>query len=223
MGLPTIPTPLAAVAGKERPAAEWFKWWKAVADLVSGNDSRIAALEAALAARIGTVFYAMRSTPPTGALAIDGTAVLISTYSALATAIYCGDANNGSASWGYKATTSVSPSSNRSTSGTYIVLPNGAGEFMRGWDNGRGVDSGRTLWSTQSDAIRNITATWAGIWSNNTTVSGAGTKTSTSTDRPNNGANADRYQLGFDASLQVPTASENRPRNIVGLACIWYA
>ena len=222
MGLPTIPTPLAAVAGKERPAAEWFKWWKAVGDLVSGNDSRIAALEALADERINSLVFFEQATPGDGALAIDGSAFLIATYPKLAAKMYCGDAANGTASWGYKATTNVSPSSNRSISGTYMVLPNGAGEFLRGWDNGRGVDSGRTLWSYQSDAIRNITATWAGIWSNNTTVAGAAGKTFADNTRAANGTAAARYQLDFDASLQVPTAGENRPRNFVGLACVWY-
>lgn len=190
--------------------------------VIASYRRRIAALEAAVAARIGTAFYIMAGTPPAGSLALDGSAILIATYSALATAIYCGDAANGTASWGYKATTNVSPSSNRSTSGTYIVLPNGAGEFMRGWDNGRGVDSGRTLWSYQSDAIRNITAAWAGMWSTNTTVSGAAGKTFSDNTRAANGTAAARYQIDFDASTVVPTAAENRPRNLVGLACIWY-
>lgn len=211
MGLPTIPTPLAAVAGKERPASEWFKWWKAVADLVSGNDSRIEALETALAARIGTVFYAMRSTPPTGALALDGSAILISSYSALATAIYCGDADNGTAAWGYKATTNVSPSSNRSTSGTYIVLPNGAGEFMRGWDNGRGVDSGRTLWSTQADELKAHTHTFLAASASNTPTTGAGPRITT------------LNVSGATITTASTGGSETRPRNIAGLACIWYA
>ena len=35
-------------------------------------------------------------------------------------------------------------------------LPDLRGEFIRGWDNGRGVDSGRGLLSLQSDAIRNM-------------------------------------------------------------------
>lgn len=210
MALPTIPTPLAAVAGKERPAAEWFKWWKAVADLVSGNDSRIAALETALASRVGTMFYAMRSTPPAGALALDGSAVLIASYSALATAIYCGDADNGTASWGYKATTNVSPSSNRSTSGTYIVLPNGAGEFMRGWDNGRGVDSGRTLWSYQADELEAHTHNIKVNNVSNTTVTGGGARV------------VNIQVSGTNTATDSTGGSETRPRNLVGLACIWY-
>ncbi|HGY8986154.1 TPA: phage tail protein, partial [Escherichia coli] len=35
-------------------------------------------------------------------------------------------------------------------------LPDLRGEFIRGWDDGRGVDAGRQLLSSQGDAIRNI-------------------------------------------------------------------
>lgn len=37
---------------------------------------------------------------------------------------------------------------------TTFSLPDDRGEFKRGWDHGRGVDSGRALGSTQSDSFR---------------------------------------------------------------------
>ena len=40
-------------------------------------------------------------------------------------------------------------------------LPDLRGEFIRGWDDGRGVDTGRRILSAQGDAIRNITG-WFG-------------------------------------------------------------
>ena len=211
MTLPTIPSAVALLAGKERPSPEWYRWWKAVGELIGGLDqSRIDDLETALAARVGTAFFTMAATPPAGALAMDGSAVLISTYSALATAIYCGDAANGTASWGYKATTNVSPSSNRSTSGTYIVLPNGAGEFLRGWDNGRGVDSGRTLWSYQADELKTHTHNIKVNNVSNTTVTGGGVRV------------VNIQVSGTDTATDSTGGSETRPRNLVGLACIWY-
>ncbi|HFJ7178339.1 TPA: phage tail protein, partial [Escherichia coli] len=39
------------------------------------------------------------------------------------------------------------------------VLPDLRGEFIRGWDDGRGVDVGRALMSAQGDAMRNISGT----------------------------------------------------------------
>lgn len=105
-------------------------------------------------APVGAELLWPAATPPDGWLEEDGSAVLVASYPELAAAIYCGDANNATAEWGYKATTNVSPGSNRSTTGTYIVLPDARGEFIRGWDHGRGVDSGRGLWSSQADAFQ---------------------------------------------------------------------
>ncbi|WP_411264027.1 phage tail protein [Escherichia coli] len=36
-------------------------------------------------------------------------------------------------------------------------LPDLRGEFIRGWDDGRGIDTNRSLLSSQGDTIRNIT------------------------------------------------------------------
>ncbi|WP_459623715.1 phage tail-collar fiber domain-containing protein, partial [Dickeya oryzae] len=44
------------------------------------------------------------------------------------------------------------------------LLPDLRGEFIRGWDDGRGVDSNRSLLSLQGDAIRNITGFVSGAF-----------------------------------------------------------
>lgn len=108
---------------------------------------------------IGAVVAFATATAPASWLKANGAAVLISTYSELATAIYCGDANNATAAWGYKTTSAVSPSTNRSTAGTYIVLPDLRGEFIRGFDDAKGTDSGRVLWATQTAAVEAHTHT----------------------------------------------------------------
>lgn len=96
-------------------------------------------------------------------------------------------------------------------------LPDLRGEFIRGWDNGRGVDAGRGVLSAQSDAIRNITGD-IGFYSN-----GAFTYLSKVFygERKNNILGSTSTNTGeyysfatFDASRVVPTANENRPRNI---------
>ncbi|MEI7161014.1 phage tail protein [Pectobacterium versatile] len=94
-------------------------------------------------------------------------------------------------------------------------LPDLRGEFVRGWDDGRGVDAGRALLSTQGDAIRNITGSGAlttgaqpGIFSGAFTHSAIDVTQITANTFPSQNG------FAFDASRVVPTASENRPRNI---------
>ncbi|HDZ3990976.1 TPA: phage tail protein [Escherichia coli] len=96
-------------------------------------------------------------------------------------------------------------------------LPDLRGEFIRGWDDGRGVDAGRQLLSSQGDAIRNIEGfANGGIGMSFDAIEGAFYDTGIRTARiPNNTTTIDKTDdLGFDASRVVPTANENRPRNI---------
>ncbi|WP_226019844.1 phage tail-collar fiber domain-containing protein [Serratia symbiotica] len=95
------------------------------------------------------------------------------------------------------------------------VLPDLRGEFMRGWDDGRGVDSGRTLLSSQGDAIRNITGSVTDIRFNVSAASSgvfANTTNGPASEDAAGGGSA--RNISFDASRVVPTASENRPRNV---------
>ncbi|HGG7315286.1 TPA: phage tail protein [Escherichia coli] len=96
-------------------------------------------------------------------------------------------------------------------------LPDLRGEFIRGWDDGRGVDAGRQLLSSQGDAIRNIEGfADGGIGMSFDAIRGAfydaGTRSATMAN--NTTAIGKTDDLGFDASRVVPTANENRPRNI---------
>ena len=85
------------------------------------------------------------------------------------------------------------------------------GEFPRFWDNGRGVDSGRTFGSAQGDAIRNITGSFTGV--DDVQTDGAfykGINVNTDASAPGGSVSP---LVGFDVSRTVPTANENRPRN----------
>ncbi|WP_153118001.1 hypothetical protein [Rhodocyclus tenuis] len=93
-------------------------------------------------------FYA-RATAPVGRLKANGAAVSRAVYSSLDAAIYVGDALNATSLSGYRCTDPANPSTSRSVTGAYIVLPDIRGEHLRGWDDGRGVDAGRMLLSWQ--------------------------------------------------------------------------
>ena len=169
------------------------------------NDANFANTVAAKigqAAPAGTVAYVAGSAAPAGWLKANGAAVSRTTYAALYAAIGTRyGAGDGS---------------------TTFNVPDLRGEFVRGWDDGRGVDSGRTFGSQQGDAIRNITGTFNLLESRGLTATGAFKQKSdilvnTSFRSPGRGAD---FVVELDASGAVPTAAENRPRNIALLACI---
>ena len=97
-----------------------------------------------------------------------------------------------------------------------LVLPDLRGEFIRGLDDSRGVDSGRVLLSSQGDAIRNITGQF-GFVSNGfaTVATGVFSLLALATTGQTVQTQSNSYaKVSMDASAQVPTATENRPRNI---------
>jgi phage-related tail fiber protein len=158
----------------------------------------------------GHVFYHAGKTPPAGSLKANAAAVSRSAYSDLDAAIYCGDELNATAAFGYRCTDPLNPSTSRSTTGTHIVLPDGRSEFIRGWDDGRGIDVGRVFGSAQSADIGPHThpgSSYAEITGVN---SGQGLRTD------NNG-----NFIGTTA-IATSTGTETRPRNVAHLACIKY-
>lgn len=86
----------------------------------------------------GTVIYYAANTPPTGYLKANGAVISRVTYAALFSAI--------------GTTFGVGDGS------TTFGLPDLRGEFARGWDDGRGVDSGRAFGSAQAVQTNNLAA-----------------------------------------------------------------
>lgn len=97
-----------------------------------------------------------------------------------------------------------------------LKLTESRGEFIRTWDDGRGVDAGRTLLSGQAFAIQDINATAVDVLFNQgASASGAFTLTNIGPSTPpQTGGAGFAKRLNFNASLVANTATETRPRNI---------
>ena len=160
----------------------------------------------------GDVGYFAMNTAPNGWLKANGAAVSRTTYAALFAAIGTTfGAGNGS---------------------TTFNLPDLRGEFLRGWDDGRGLDSGRVFGTAQLDQMQRITGSfgttnWKGISDPaNTTGSFSGSGGQQQGPDGSGGANTLFRRLDFDsanspnARVSATTNGETRSRNIALLACI---
>lgn len=137
----------------------------------------------------GQVGWFAMNTAPTGWLKANGAAVSRSSYAALFAAIGTTfGAGDGS---------------------TTFNLPDLRGEFIRGWDDGRGVDSGRAFGSAQSHQMQSHTHI----------VAAGANDSGASVQYANFGTN---YPQTTSAAGGTSNGSENRPRNIALLACIKY-
>lgn len=107
---------------------------------------------------------------------------------------------------------------------TTFNLPDLRGEFIRGFDSGRGVDASRSFGSNQDDAIQNIVGSLKADtvsggnaqFVDNLQVDGAfgviaGNKAYTG---DTSGGSGQAWGADFDASRVVRTADETRPRNL---------
>ena len=99
-------------------------------------------------------------------------------------------------------------------------LPDMRAYTIRGLDNGRGIDLNRVVLTEQGDAIRNIEGILDALGPKTAQMilqpSGAFKSLGTASGNAG-GVAATMVKTGFDASLVVPTASENRVKNIAFL------
>ena len=148
----------------------------------------------------GAVMYFAGQTAPAGWLKADGAAVSRTTYAALFAAIG----------------TTYGTGDGRNT----FNLPDLRAEFVRGWDDGRGVDSGRAFGSAQGHAVANHYHPTGVFWSDNDDLTMPreteyGNKTSMQAGDPaavvlgasQGGANQKNYHL--DANLANNKGSGN--------------
>ncbi|MDM3430477.1 tail fiber protein [Citrobacter sp. Cb023] len=97
------------------------------------------------------------------------------------------------------------------------VLPDLRAQTIRGWDDGRGIDTGRALLSEQGDAIRNIIGSAANVYTGNPDLA-TGVITYTGTGitswQSGTGLSISYRNLNINAATQVPTAAENRVKSV---------
>ena len=101
-------------------------------------------------------------------------------------------------------------------------LPEARGEFLRGWDHGRGVDAGRQIGTVQLDAMQRLTGAISAADSTGMgqILNGVYGGSKSGVSKGVNAA-ADAYtSIDFDNARQARTATENRPRNISVMWCI---
>lgn len=138
------------------------------------------------------VFFAMQ-TAPAGFLACSGQAVSRTTYASLFAALgTLYGAGDGS---------------------TTFNVPDLRAEFIRGWDNGRGVDTGRVFGSTQSGQNQSHSHTFA-------TGRGDGYGFSVSNGVVARSLDTSNFYGNYTSDTSGGT--EARPRNVALLACIQF-
>lgn len=173
-----------------------------VSDL-NANNVQSAIDEVATGTPPGAVLYFARQTAPTGWLLANGAAVSRTTYARL-----------------FEAVGTLYGTGDGSTT---FNLPDLRGEFIRGWDNGRGVDSGRTFGTSQLDAFQghfHNLKTDNGIQIALDGGGGTGTLNLRADGAPASPLGQAQEVLTNGVDGTPRTAPETRPRNVALLACI---
>jgi microcystin-dependent protein len=151
----------------------------------------------------GTIIYTARATAPTGYLAANGDAVSRTTYATLYTAL-----GGSSSPFG------------QGDGSTTFNLPDLRGEFIRGLDSGRGVDTSRTRGSAQSEMIGPHNHTINDPGHNHSYQGGDRQNLSGTQSQPVAQGNNTTGSATTGITINNNSGTENRPRNVALLACI---
>ncbi|MBY4887669.1 phage tail protein [Pantoea sp. DY-15] len=100
-----------------------------------------------------------------------------------------------------------------------LKLPDLRGEFIRGWDDGRGIDSGRALLTLQTDALQRITGTLEmgngiGLMTSPHASTGGAFGEGPSRDSTPATQLKSGFAVSFDSANVTRSATETRPRNV---------
>lgn len=135
----------------------------------------------------GQVAFFARSTPPAGWLKANGAQVSRATHAALFAAIGTTyGAGDGSSTFN---------------------LPDARGQFLRAWDDGRNIDTGRVLGSYQDDMVKSH--------AHDVIVNSVDTGGTKIADSNGSGTNS-------TGTTEATGGNETRPKNIAFLACVKY-
>lgn len=100
-------------------------------------------------------------------------------------------------------------------SGSTFILPEGRARVLRAADNGRGIDAALINGYLQEDAIRNITGSISRAYFAGNDLTDGSFKKIFEVQQPiGGGTNVTTHGYNLDASLQVPTATENRVKSL---------
>ena len=157
---------------------------------------------------VGTVSAFVGSAAPSGWIKANG-AVVSNTgiYQALSNLLYVGNGLNATASFGYKCTSNTTPATTRSTSGSFIVLPDLRGYFVRGLGTNANGTASVSYGSIQADEFKSHSHTYSKI------------SLITNGERDNNQQAGDEYAT---TNTSAVGGDETRPKNIPLLYCIKY-
>jgi len=168
-----------------------------IANRISADNSLQSQISGFQGIPTGTIMYTAVAAVPAGYLALNGQSLSKSTYAALYAVL--------GGTYGQTDTT--------------FKLPDIRGEFVRGWDNGRGVDTGRAIGSAQSESFAAHSHPYVDTyfkehWGQDGQFNGA--------YGSNGGADNDNYDSNYQRTTSSTGGSETRPRNIALQAIIKY-
>ena len=140
------------------------------------------------------------NTAPTGWLECDGSAVSRTTYAGLFSAL--------GTTWGV------------GDGSTTFNVPDARAEFIRGWDNGKGTDSGRTFASSQTDELKSHFHRPFNYSSDNTRRFFTGYGSGSGYSYPASGGVGTFLYSNLTSQTDPTGGTETRPRNIAMMYCV---